>query len=137
APAGCMASCKLADGSLIGPQHNDIERAGVLLVVPIKSPMSNHPFDKWGIVVGHAKNFKMWMVGQAGGREVTDHSVAKTAARELLEETGGYMKLSSQTISQLPYIYREKKQLFVFKINSASLSTNIKHSVKAAQKNHK
>ncbi|HSW75743.1 MAG TPA: NUDIX hydrolase, partial [Candidatus Saccharimonadales bacterium] len=102
-----------------------------------KSPISNHPFDKWGIVVGQDKHFKLWMVGQAGGREVTDTSVPQTAARELLEETGGYMKVSSQTISQLPYIYGEKKQLFVLKTNSTSLAANIKQSVQAAQKNPK
>ncbi|HSW75741.1 MAG TPA: hypothetical protein VLG50_01745 [Candidatus Saccharimonadales bacterium] len=134
-PTECAATCRLLDGSTIGPKHNDIERSGVLLLVPTKSPVSKHPFDQWGIVIGHDQNINLWMVGQAGKRDRTDISTAQTASRELLEETGGYVKLSADDISQLPYIYAGRKQLFAYKTTSTTLATDIKQSVKAAQKN--
>jgi endonuclease/exonuclease/phosphatase family metal-dependent hydrolase len=142
-PKSCSYTYKFPDGTVEGGSHNDVGRAGVLLIVPTGNNSKN-PFENYGIIVGHDKNLNSWMVGQAGKVEAIHRTTAETAASELKEETGGckYIsdKLSASVIAKLPYVYAQVipptgNQIFIYKTEDKTLFNKIKASVQAAQKN--
>ena len=132
----CSSTYKFPNGTKVGPAHYHVERAGVLLIVHT-NVQSNDPFEKFGIMVGQDKHDGLWMVGQAGKIEKKDAATFITASRELAEETGGYFKMSANKIAALPYLYADKKQLFVYKSNYKSLVSHVDKAVKQAQHNPK
>jgi hypothetical protein len=128
-------SCRFSDGQTRGALHKNIDRAGVLLVVPLHFNSPNF-FENYGIVVGFDKNLESWMLGQAGKSEGNDFDTAVTAARELEEETGGYYKMSPHQIRNLPYLSVAAKQMFVYKVDDFKLPSKIKEAVKKVQFNY-
>ncbi|MBI2345092.1 hypothetical protein HYV10_03405 [Candidatus Dependentiae bacterium] len=130
----CSATYKFPDGTKYGVAHHDVDRAGVILVVPT-GIQSRKQFEKYGVIVGHDKNLKSWMIGQAGKMDSCDCSSAVTASRELLEETGGFFKMSAANIAKLPYIYAGNKQMFLYLSKDLRLLSLIKDAVKKVQGN--
>ncbi len=127
-------SYRLVDGQTSGVIQKNINRAGVLLVVPLDIH-STDPFEKHGIIVGFDKNLKCWMLGQAGKCDYSDPNTAVTASRELEEETGGYYTLAPGVIDKLPYLSAYEKQMFIHKVDDFDLPNKIKKAVKKAQLN--
>jgi hypothetical protein len=131
------ATCRLPDNCERGKTQN-IKRAGVGIIVPLHSnALKCAKLSNYGIIVGHDKNLDRWMIGQAGSQAINwgDISPAQTAARELLEETGGFMIKSADEINLWPYLVAQEKQLFFTKINDLTLAAQIDASVQKAQKN--
>lgn len=128
----CPSTYKFPDETKYGVAHDDITRAGVILVVPTGSHDSD-PLENYGIIVGHDKNLRSWMIGQAGKSDPDDMSTAVTAARELEEETGGFVKMSSKEIAHLPYIYAYEKQMFIYVVHDHTLASDIKDAVQKIQ----
>lgn len=127
-------SSSFPDGTKSGIIHNDIGRAGVILVVPLNNGKSD-PFEKYGIIVGYDKNIDSWMVGQAGRCDNSDTATHQTASRELEEETGGYFKMNAEKISTLPYLSAGQKQMYIYKSDDKTLASKIKSAVKKIQFN--
>jgi hypothetical protein len=132
----CAQSYKFPDGKKYGAAHHDINRSGVILIVPT-GIASSDALERYGIVVGHDKNLECWMIGQAGKSEACDCSTAITASRELLEETGGFVEMSAEEIAKLPYMCIAQKQIFIYKTDDQWLALKIKKSVKAVQDDRK
>lgn len=127
-------SCKLPDGKEYGDIQKNINRAGVIVIVPLSKKSSNL-FENYGIIFGFDKNLKVWMVGQAGKSDDDDISTAVTASRELEEETGGYYRLRPEEIEKLPYLSVHQKQMFIYTSHDVTLPSKIKKAVKKAQSN--
>lgn len=114
------------------------DRAGVGIIVPLNNQALKNPsLHNYGIIVGHDKNVKKWMIGQAGQADKTDLTPEETAARELYEETGCGVKIDKDIIKTFPSLTTNDKKLFFMKSNDLTLAQKIQNSVQKAQHNPK
>ncbi len=131
--------CIIAQTEQIKPvplKTSNITRAGVGIIVPLNHcALQNPTLDNYGIIVGHDRNLKRWMIGQAGKTDTTDTTSEAAASRELFEETGCAVKISKEKIKLFPSIITDDKELFMMKCNDSTLAQKIHNSVQKAQKN--
>ncbi|MGI4851126.1 MAG: hypothetical protein ACRYGR_04230 [Janthinobacterium lividum] len=101
-------------------QHTDVERAGVVLCKDYRQDEPGKPNSRYAVILGHDRNTNTWSF-QAGKCEAHHKYTSDVARDELYEETGTNIKLNSKQISQSPYIYHGKKQLFFVRYDQASV----------------
>ncbi len=130
----CNGDYKLPGQRPQGHQHTDVERTGVMICKDYGQD-DKIVNDRYAVILGHDKNLDVFMP-QAGKVEQSDQYTSEAAARELEEETGGLIQLSSKTVSTLPYIYAGKKQLFFLRDDNASVRS-VTNSCELAIKNPK
>ena len=121
------------NGKSEGNPHDDVERAGVIIVKDFGQDELNKPGSRYGVIVGHDGNFDFWNF-QAGKCEKWHKFTSKTASEELKEETAGTILISPQEIAKQPYIYSAKKQLFFVRKDDTEIET-IKSACIAARSN--
>ena len=110
------------NGKAEGNPHDDVERAGVVIVKDFGQDEPNKPGSRYSVIVGHDGNFDFWNF-QAGKCEKWHKFTSKTASEELKEETAGTIQMSAQEIAKQPYIYSAKKQLFFVRKDDADVET--------------
>lgn len=121
----CLAphrlACKYSYKSyhtVYGSEHTDIERAGVMLLKDYGSDLMEKD-DRYAVLLGYCKDLKK-LSPYAGGVSKKDKYSSECAARELKEETGGYININPKYVAALPYICSDRKQLFFHRDDSLS-----------------
>lgn len=131
----CSGDYKLTvAGQAQGVPHQDIERAGVILVKDYGRDVPGKPNSRYAVILGHTRGSTNHYNFPAGQCDRSDRSSTVTASRELKEETGCAVKISPHHLSKQPYIYSALKQLFFVRDDRLSVS-HITKSCQSACKN--